>query len=226
LLLIEDDLDLADLLTEYLEQNGFSVEHRSRGDDAERAIQRVKPDLMILDLMLPGANGLDVLRSVRADFSGAIVMLTASQSEVDHVTGLELGADDFVVKPIDPRVLLARIRSQLRRLGAETDLGKPSGLFEIGPLRIDSKTREVTCEGEPVTLTTMEFDVIEYLAQRAGTVVDRESLYRDIMETEYDGIDRGMDVHVSRVRKKLSECGFDASRIKSVRGVGYLLAIR
>lgn len=226
LLLVEDDIHLANLLLEYLEQNGFAVEHQSRGDTAIDAIQERKPDLIILDLMLPGLNGLDVLKAVRADFSGAIMMLTASQSEVDHVMGLELGADDFVVKPIDPRVLVARIRTQLRRRSPSSAPRQVDEVFEVGPLRIDTKTRDVTCDGEDVPVTTMEFDVLVYLAERAGSVVDRESLYRDVMGTEYDGIDRGMDIHVSRLRKKLSDCGFNTSRLKSVRGVGYLLALR
>ena len=226
LLLVEDDPYLASLLLEYLEQNGFIVEHQPRGDTAIETIHAFEHDLVILDLMLPGVNGLDVLKAVRPDFSGAILMLTASQSEVDHVMGLELGADDFVIKPIDPRVLIARIRTQLRRRHPSPAPKQVSQVCEVGSLRIDTKTRDVTWDRMDVPVTTMEFDVLIYLAERAGSVVDRESLYRDVMGIEYDGIDRGLDIHVSRLRKKLVACGFNTSRLKSVRGIGYLLALR
>jgi two-component system OmpR family response regulator/two-component system response regulator RstA len=178
--------------------------------------------------MLPGLNGLDVCRRVREDYAGAIVMLTASKNEADHVAGLELGADDFVVKPIEPRVLLARIRAQLRRLdgghGAGGDLER--GILEVGPLAIDIPSRDATVAGQPVALTAMEFDILLMLARDAGSVVKREDLYLRIMGVPYDGLDRGMDVHVSRLRRKLQYSGFDPTRLKSVRGVGYLLAYR
>ena len=228
LLIVEDDDQLAELLVEYLGQHGFELSRIASGDIAAETILEMRPDLVILDLMLPGANGLDVCRQVREVYSGAIVMLTASQSEVDHVAGLELGADDFVTKPIEPRVLLARIRSQLRRLNGERSSSRaPSnGRLLIGPLQIDLESRDVAIGDKPVRLTTMEFDVLVMLANEAGSVVKREDLYTKVIGTEYDGIDRGMDVHVSRIRRKLQGSGFDPSRLKSVRGVGYLLASR
>lgn len=227
LLIVEDDDQLAELLVEYLGMHGFELTRVSSGDVGIEKIRETQPDLVILDLMLPGANGLDVCRQVRDDFRGAILMLTASQSEADHVAGLELGADDFVTKPIEPRVLLARIRTQLRRLGGR-DKHRPDGkgVLEVGPLRIDRATRDVTVEGQAIPLTTMEFDVLALLASDAGSVVRRDDLYTRAMGVEYDGIDRGMDVHVSRIRRKLQRAGFDSSRLKSVRGVGYLLAYR
>ena len=178
--------------------------------------------------MLPGANGLDVCRRVRDSYSGAIVMLTASQSEADHVAGLELGADDFVIKPIEPRVLLARIRTQLRRLrgGRPADQDHDGGILNVGPLQVDVASRDVSVEGRLVPLTTMEFDILLILAKDAGGVVKREDLYARVIGTEYDGLDRGMDVHVSRIRRKLERSGFNSRRLKSVRGVGYLLACR
>jgi DNA-binding response OmpR family regulator len=226
LLIVEDDDQLAELLLEYLGQQGFELSRLSSGTPASAAILETKPDVVILDLMLPGVNGLDVCREVREAYSGAILMLTASQSEADHVAGLELGADDFVNKPIEPRVLLARIRTQLRRLGAaRTPLSK-DGIVHVASLELDISSREARVEGEPVPLTTMEFDVLSMLAKDAGTVIGREDLYKQVIGVEYDGIDRGMDVHVSRIRRKLEHAGFDASRLKSVRGVGYLLATR
>ena len=228
LLIVEDDDQLAELLIEYLGQQGFELSHVASGDVAAEKILETKPDLVILDLMLPGQNGLDVCRQVRGSYLGAILMLTASQSEADHVAGLELGADDFVNKPIEPRVLLARIRSQLRKLnGGWTAQGQDEhGVLEVGTLQVDIASRDVRVEGQLVPLTTMEFDVLLRLALEPGTVVKRDDLYTQVMGIEYDGIDRGMDVHVSRIRRKLQRTGFDPSRLKSVRGVGYLLASR
>ncbi|MEM7437725.1 MAG: response regulator transcription factor [Myxococcota bacterium] len=223
---MEDDDQLAQLLLEYLGQHGFELSRLASGDGAAAAITQSKPDLVILDLMLPGDNGLDICKQVREAYSGAILMLTASQSEADHVAGLELGADDFVNKPIEPRVLLARVRAQLRRLNGRRYAHDENGVLDVGPLQIDMASRDVSVEGQPVPLTTMEFDVLLKLAIEAGSVVKRDDLYANVMGVEYDGIDRGMDVHVSRIRRKLQSAGFDPSRLKSVRGVGYLLAFR
>lgn len=228
ILIVEDDDELAALLLEYLGQHEFALSRVATGTDGIEAILATRPDIVVLDLMLPGANGLDVCRRVRAEFGGAILMLTASQSEVDHVAGLELGADDFVVKPIEPRVLLARIRAQLRRIGSTGSVAPRAsdGRIQIQSLLLDVPSRDATVDGQPVPLTTMEFDVLARLAAEAGVVVRREDLYTEVMGVEYDGIDRGMDVHVSRIRKKLRDSGFDAKQLKSVRGVGYLLAQR
>ncbi len=228
LLIVEDDDELAELLLEYLGQQGFEVSRVASGDRGAETILETQPDLVLLDLLLPGANGLDVCRRVRDAYSGAIVMLTASQSEADHVAGLELGADDFVTKPIEPRVLLARIRTQLRRLrgGRSADQDDDGGILNVGPLQVDIASRDVSVKGRPVPLTTMEFDILLILAKDAGGVVKREDLYARVIGAEYDGLDRGMDVHVSRIRRKLERSGLDPSRLKSVRGVGYLLAYR
>lgn len=228
ILIVEDDDQLADLLVEYLAGHGFQLSRVPTGVEGASMIVRTKPDLVVLDLMLPGMDGLDVCRRVRSDFGGAILMLTASQSEADHVAGLELGADDFVIKPIEPRVLLARIRTQLRRLRGGSASGRAEGRGQVlvGPLALDPGTRSVTVEGKPVSLTSMEFDILFMLAQDGGSVVKREDLYTQVLGTDYDGVDRGMDVHVSRIRRKLQGSGFDPSRLKSVRGVGYLLAYR
>ena len=226
LLIVEDDDQLAELLLEYLGMHGFELSRVSSGDAGAEAILETQPELVILDVMLPGMNGLDVCRRVRDAYFGAILMLTASQSEADHVAGLELGADDFVTKPIEPRVLLARIRTQLRRLGVgrESSRTGKNGILNIGSLEIDTSSRKVSVAGQQVPLTTMEFDVLSMLANDAGNVVKREDLYTHVIGIEYDGIDRGLDVHVSRIRRKLQRSGFDPSQLKSVRGVGYLLA--
>lgn len=227
LLLIEDDRQLAELLMTYLSQHGFDVEHELSGREGARRVVDEAPDLVVLDLMLPDLNGLEVCRRVREDFGGAILMLTASQSEADHIAGLELGADDFVVKPIEPRVLLARIRTQLcRRDRSNAENVAADVLVELGALLVDMSSRDVRVNGITVPLTTMEFDVLHRLARDAGAVVSREELYGEVMGAAYDGIDRGMDVHVSRIRKKLRNAGYDTTRLKSVRGIGYLLAAR
>ncbi len=227
LLIIEDDTVLAGLLMEYLAPHGFELVHVDRGDVAVERIVETQPDLVLLDLMLPGANGLDVCRRVRKHFAGVIMMLTASQSEADHVAGLELGADDFVIKPIEPRVLLARIRSQLRRGGQRrAQRTAPIEHIEVGALTVDRPSRRVTIVDVQVALTTMEFDILYMLASQAGAVVERDDMYTQVLGITYDGIDRGMDVHISRIRRKLGRAGFDPSRLRAVRGVGYLLAAR
>jgi two-component system response regulator RstA len=228
LLIVEDDDQLAELLAEYLRKHGFAISRVASGNAGVEQILEAQPDLVILDLMLPGANGLEVCRRVRDGYSGAILILTASQSDTDHVSGLELGADDFVTKPIEPRVLLARIRTQLRRLGGAgaSDRMGEDGVLEVGPLRLELESRVVSVEGRPVPLTAMEFDILRMLTHHAGSVVERDEFYTRVLGTEYDGIDRGMDVHVSRIRRKLQASGFDPGRLKSVRGVGYLLAYR
>lgn len=226
LLIVEDDDQLATLLLEYLGQHGFQLTRAADGLEGTQLILHQRPDLVILDLMLPGTSGLDVLRQVRGEFLGAILMLTASQSEADHVAGLELGADDFVTKPIEPRVLLARINTQLRKLQRPSASPLPQGLISVGALTMDVPRREVRAHGAPVPLTSMEFDVLLRLATDAGHVVDRDTLYAEVMGVAYDGLDRGMDVHVSRVRRKLACAGLDATCVKAVRGLGYLLAVR
>ena len=229
LLIVEDDDQLAELLQEYLGLHGFQLSRVSSGDAGVEAILDSQPELVILDLLLPGATGLDVCRQGRDRYPGAILMLTASQSEADHVAGLELGADDFVIKPIEPRVLLARIRTLLRRLdGGRTPpkRDESAGILNLGPLEVDIASRDVSVDGQTVALTTMEFDILAMLATESGSVVRREDLYTTAMGIQYDGFDRGLDVHVSRIRRKLQRCGFDPSRLKSVRGAGYLLAYR
>jgi len=232
IVLVEDDDDLASLLGQYLGQHGFEVARERRGDDGARRIVQSQPDLVVLDLFLPGQDGLDVCRTVRTRYSGPILMLTASKNDADHVAGLELGADDFVTKPVDPRVLLARVRSLLRRVG-ETRESEPAngndeddGVVRVGALVVDTALREVSYDAQPVALTTMEYDVLHLLARESGRVVTREDLYERVCGIAYDGLDRGMDVHVSRIRRKLVALGCDPKRLKSVRGAGYLLAFR
>jgi two-component system, OmpR family, response regulator RstA len=221
ILIAEDDARLAGLLREYFVNHGFAVEVESRGARVVERILQDRPTLVILDLMLPDISGFDVCRRVRDRCSSGIIILTASKAEVDQSVGLDLGADDYVIKPVEPRILLARVRSLLRRLG---DLPSNSGdLHELsaGGVTLNRDTRHVQIFGSPIDLTTVEFDILWLLIQYAGEVVTREQLCLQARGVSYDGIDRGIDVHVSRVRRKLEAHGFDASLLKSVRGLGY-----
>ncbi|MEQ1759672.1 MAG: response regulator transcription factor [Vicinamibacterales bacterium] len=226
ILIVEDDARLAALLEEFFNTNGFVVNLEGRGDRAVERIARERPTLVILDVMLPGKSGFDVCRDVRATYSGGILMLTAGKAEVDHAVGLELGADDYVIKPVEPRILLARVRSLIRRLDGSLAQAPTPPEVSVGSLTVRRGSREVTVAGTPVEVTALEFDVLSILARQAGEVVSREDLYQQVRGTTWDGVDRGMDVHISRLRQKLEAAGLDAATLKSVRGLGYLLVKR
>jgi two-component system, OmpR family, response regulator RstA len=222
--IVEDDERLAALISEYLSENGFRTEIIGRGDTAIERIEASPPQLVILDLMLPGCDGLEVCKAVRGEFRGGILMLTARKGDVDEILGLELGADDYVTKPVAPRVLLARMKTLLRRLEPRGDESPPA-LRTIGPLSLDRRLRDVSVRGERLLLTSIEFDILWILAGAPGEVFSREQLYREILGAAYDGLDRGMDIHLSRIRRKLERAGLEGSAIRSVRGEGYLLAL-
>lgn len=219
-LVVEDDLELAELVVARLRREGFDVSHAADGASARDRILVEHPDVVVLDAMLPGLDGFGVCRAVRPTFAGGILMLTALDDDVDQVLGLELGADDYAVKPVSPRVLVARVRALARRARPPATA---RATLRIGPLEVDPRRREVAVDGQPVDVTTAEFDLLWYLAERAGTVVSREDLYRDLHGVRYDGIDRGVDVHVSRLRQKLGDDPRAPRFLKTVRGAGYLL---
>ncbi len=220
ILLVEDDLKLAALIKEYLEQQSFAVTVEPRGDRANAAIDDQRPDLVILDIMLPGTDGLTVCRQARPRYAGPILMLTARGEDLDEVVGLEVGADDYLKKPVRPRVLLARIRTLLRRAGGPSANDRR---VEIGNLVVDATRRTATVGGAEVDLTSAEFDLLWLLAQHAGEALSRDQIYRELRGIEHDGIDRSIDLRVSRLRTKLGDT--DAVLIKSVRGVGYQLVV-
>jgi two-component system response regulator RstA len=224
-LIAEDDVRLGDLLAEYLRAQGFAVRLETHGTRALEAVLESPPDLLVLDLMLPGTPGLELLRAIRPKFRGGVLILTANKAQVDEVVGLELGADDYVTKPIEPRILLARVRSLLRRVNAAgLAASAPRERVTVGVLSLDRAARECFVGETGVELTAVEFELLWLLLDRAGEVVTREELYLKVLKVPYDGIDRGIDVHVSRVRKKLTDAGFDGSLIKSIRSAGYLAA--
>lgn len=224
ILLVEDDRRLAELIREYLVQNDFKVKVVSRGDQAEKRILEDKPDLVILDLMLPGRDGFSVCQSVRGEYKGPILILTAREDDIDQVAGLEMGADDYVKKPIEPRVLLARIRAMFRRFHEPVMISgsEPMDCLEFGGLRLDCAARSAMLDGNPVTLTTNEFDLLWLLASRNGQVLDRDTILSSIRGIAYDGLDRSVDVRISRLRKKLGDDSSKPARIKTVWGRGYL----
>ncbi|MGY6567343.1 MULTISPECIES: response regulator [Halomonadaceae] len=219
-LIIEDDVRLAELTRDYLESNGFKVTVEAEGSRGVEQIQALQPDLVILDLMLPGEDGLSICRRARPDYAGPILMLTARTDDMDQVLGLEMGADDYVPKPVQPRVLLARMRALLRR--AENTDQSGDARLTFGNLEVDSATREAWLEGERIDLTSAEFDLLWLLASNAGRVLTREEIFSDLRGIKYDGQDRSIDVRVSRIRPKIGDDPNHPHRIKTVRSKGYL----
>lgn len=227
ILLVEDDTRLGELTRDYLAMNGFAVDLEGRGDAAVGRILGGDYDLVILDLMLPGLDGLEVCRRVRDGFGGAILMLTARAEEVDEIVGLEVGADDYLPKPVRPRLLLAHVDALLRRLegrAARMRHGGGPSVLRVGPLEVDRGARTVTMDGVAVEVTTAEFDLLWTLTSRAGEVVTREDLYASLRGIAYDGLDRSIDLRVARLRKKLGDEGKQPRLLKSIRGAGYLLS--
>ncbi len=220
ILLVEDDQKLALLVQEYLENAGFLVRVECDGNSAIEEITRYQPDLIILDIMLPGKDGLTICKEIRPDFTGPILMLTARNEDFDQVLGLEFGADDYVIKPAEPRVLLARIKALLRR-GQFTKAEHPEQLT-FGGLVIDSSSRDVWLDQKKVALSTHEFELLLIIASHAGNILSRDYLFKKLYNREYDGLDRTMDVRISQLRKKLGDNAEEAYRIKTIWGKGYL----
>lgn len=223
---IEDDIRLAKLIKAYFEQHEFVVVCENRGDLAVERLKSYVPDLVLLDLMLPGKDGLSVLREIRPGFTGPILILTAREDDSDQILGLEMGADDYIKKPVDPEVLLARIRAIFRqqdRFYKESETQKEQGGIQtFGELAIDHLSRTATLAGNPVDLSTLEFDLLKMLASEPGTVMSRDRLYLSVRGIEYDGLDRSIDVAISRLRKKLEDNPEKPFRIKTIWGSGYL----
>jgi len=219
---VEDDERLARLTAQYLSSHGVQVTVVARGDQAVAEIARVQPDAVLLDLMLPGADGIAVCRTLRERADVPIIMLTARGEEADRVLGLEGGADDYVSKPFSSRELLARIRAQVRR--ARGKAGPPTPRIELGDLIVDTASMTATLRGERLALTTHEFVLLRVLAERAGRVLGREQLLQLMHGTSEEAFDRSIDVHVSRLRHKLEDDPRNPRMLKTIRGVGYMLA--
>lgn len=220
ILVVEDDPSLSVWISDYLTDHGYQVSIANRGDAAIELIEIDDPDIVVLDVMLPGANGFEVCRAVRKFYTKPIIMLTACSDESDEVQGLEAGADDYVSKPVRPKILLARVKALLRR-NSET-VAEDCRVF--GALYIDAKSKTVTIEKEPISLSTNEFDVLWLLASRAGEVISRTDMVNELRGIDYDGFDRSIDIRISRLRKKLSDDPNQPRKIKTVWGKGYLFA--
>jgi DNA-binding response OmpR family regulator len=224
-LLVDDDHELARLLSDYLGPHAVTMEHV---DDGARAIERLEAmpepfDIVLLDVMLPGMDGFEVCRRIRARHDVPVIMLTARGEDTDRVVGLELGADDYVPKPFNPRELLARMRAVVRRARPAST---PSDAVEVGDLRVDVPAHKATLGGRELQLTSFEFRVLAVLARRAGETVTREELAGAVLPKggRYDpSVDRSLDVHVSHLRQKLGDDAREPRRIRTVRGVGYVL---
>ena len=224
ILLVEDDERLAELTAEYLTKNDMQVSIEPRGDTAEARILAEQPDLVMLDVMLPGKDGFEVCRAVRPNYRGVILMLTARDEDFDQILGLEMGADDYIAKPVQPRVLLARIKALLRRLPTNDGPATESEKMVFGQFNISQSTRTAVLSGESIDLTTAEFDLLWLLASHAGNVLSRDDLLQELRGIGFDGLDRSIDARISRLRKKLNDDPENPTRIKTVRGKGYLFS--
>jgi two-component system response regulator RstA len=221
-LLVDDDDSLNRLVQQYLRDNGFRVSVVVDGNAAINEINHNPPDLVVLDLMLPGQDGLSVCRQVRPGFNGAILMLTALDDDIDEVAGLETGADDYLAKPVRPRVLLARIRALLRRRETGSGLPQPDSIT-TSHLTIDRSNRSVTVNDTAVDVTDAEFALLWLFAEHKGEILSRDEINKSLRGLEHDGYDRSIDLRVSRLRKKIGDDSREPLMIKSVRGKGYLL---
>jgi two-component system, OmpR family, response regulator RstA len=224
ILLVDDDRELARLIGEYLGNNGIRVLVEGRGDRVLKRVNEDRPDLVILDVMLPGKDGFEACRELRnAGNRLPILMLTAREEDYDEVLGLELGADDYLAKPVKPRVLLAHIKALLRRT-SEDKLASDPHRLQFGALQIDHASREVRLAGEIVDLSAAEFDLLWLLATHAGKILGRQEILKSLRGLEYDGTDRSIDVRVSRLRRKLGDDVSPVAKIKTVRPQGYMFS--
>ncbi|HQW37849.1 MAG TPA: response regulator [Usitatibacteraceae bacterium] len=222
-LLVEDNARLAASIRDYLQKHQVDVHVEGDGLAVASRIERLRPDLVILDLMLPGKDGLAICRELRRTDRTPVLMLTAKGEDIDQVLGLEMGADDYVVKPVEPRVLLARIEAILRRSRPAQGAPKEAKLA-AGRLEIDAGRRSAAIAGRALDLTTGDFDILWLLASRQGSVVTRDEILRVVRGIDYDGLDRSIDARICRLRRKLHEAGGAEAMIKTVRLRGYLFA--
>ncbi|WP_395841718.1 response regulator [Archangium violaceum] len=230
ILLVEDDERLAKLVQTFLQSQGFQVRWVGDGQEALKAIRSEPPDCVILDILLPGVDGIEVCRQVRPTYHGWILMLTAQDEDINEVVALDTGADDYLTKPVRPHVLLSRLRALLRRASRGIPkVSEPSSLDEgkvitAQELRIDGDRRTVSRAGDPIVLTDAEFDLLWLLASRAPAILTRDDILSELRGIEHDGLDRSIDMRISKLRRKLGDDQPPHQLIKTVRGRGYLFA--
>lgn len=225
ILLVEDDAELATLTADYLRGHGYEVDVEHDGLRASERIPAENPCLVILDVMLPGMDGLDVCRTVRENYRGPILMLTARTDQLDQILGLELGADDYVCKPVSPRLLAARVKALLRRqsqIDESETAGGESHHLVFDNLVIDNNSRSVTLDNAELDLSTLEYDLLWLLAKNAGKVLSRTEVFEELRGIEYDGQNRFVDISISQLRAKLGDNQNKPVRIKTIRSKGYL----
>jgi DNA-binding response OmpR family regulator len=220
-LLVEDDERLSSLISQYLTEHNFIVHRLASGKNLLQYIQTSPPDILLLDVMLPGENGFTLCHKIRPYYPGPLLFMTAKNDDFDQIFGLEIGADDYIIKPVEPRVLLARINALLRRNKDPVSESSALQKLQYGQLIIDRSTRSARLKGIDVQLTSHEFDMLWKLAESPSTLVDRTTLYREVIGREYDGLDRSADVRISRLRKKLQDNSQHPYRIKTIWGKGF-----
>jgi two-component system, OmpR family, response regulator CpxR len=223
ILVIDDDVELCSLVAEYLEPEGFQVEAVYNGEQGLEKALTGDHRLAVLDVMLPGINGFEVLRRLRQTSKIPVLLLTARGEDVDRIVGLEIGADDYLPKPFNPRELVARIRAVLRRSRPADKDTQGAEVLRVGEIELDPGSRTVQQNGKPLELTSVEFNLLEVLLREAGNVVSRERLVDSVLGRKFSPFDRSIDMHVSKVRRKLGDTDGGADHIKTVRGVGYIL---
>jgi two-component system response regulator CpxR len=223
ILVIDDDVELCSLVSEYLRPEGFQVESAHDGNSGLSRAMGGDYALVVLDVMLPRLNGFEVLRKLRDGSRIPVLLLTARGEDVDRIVGLEIGADDYLPKPFNPRELVARIRAILRRTRGKGETPVPEAI-RVGEVELDPATRSVLHRGKPVELTSVEFGLLQVLLREAGRVVTREALVDEVLGRKFSPFDRSIDMHVSKVRKKLGDSGSE-DYIKTIRGAGYIFAL-
>jgi DNA-binding response OmpR family regulator len=224
ILVIDDDVELCELVAEYLEPEGYKVEAVHDGPAGVGRALSGEHALAVLDYMLPGLNGFEVLRQIRASSSLPIVMLTARGDDMNRIIGLQIGADDYLPKPFNPLELVARINAVLRRAQGTPDQKQAAQVVVVGDIEMDHRTHTVRRGGEPIELTAVEYSLLEKLLGAPGRILEREELVKDVLHRQLSGFDRSIDTHVSNLRKKLGHQVNGAERIKTVRSVGYIYA--
>ena len=223
ILLVEDDASLAQWVAEYLTEQGYTTHVCHRGDEVVSQVKTLNPNIVLLDIMLPGQDGISVCRELRSFYNSPIIMLTARDEEMGLVIGLEVGASDYIMKPVRPRALLARIKAALRQNNEPNKPQVSQSVIQVGALSINTESRNVTLNEQDINISSAEYLLLHYLASNAGQVVSRDAVFKATKGREYDGLDRSVDVLISALRKKFNDDPQNPEKIKTIWGRGYLL---
>ena len=225
ILIIDDDEELCELVSEYLTVEGFVIDSVNDGESGLKKALTGDYDMAILDVMLPKMNGFDVLRNLRLESKLPVIMLTARGDDMERIVGLEIGADDYLPKPFNPRELAARLRAILRRSETNIDDGDANEKLDVDGIQVSAASRIATCDGKEMNLTSVEFELLSELLREAGKIVRKEDLSERVLERKLSPFDRSLDMHISNLRKKLGTRGDGSERIKTIRSVGYIYTV-